>query len=310
MFRVSPVRRAVKGDAPAIAQRVAHQLLDHARFEPLVCADFSRQEFELALAHSCGHLWVDDSDGILRGHLYGVTLESTLAGRQTWTGPDGYSYDTSDILHNLCERAYRSWREHGALDHLVWALAGYGTQEWVECGYDIISVRGSLPLDQSPLVDWPLDHRVRRATPSDLLTAVTFDRLIDAAQGVNVDALSDIERDATTRDLAESLEDPDTHYFLLEVANKPVAQCVTFTLPALRGSYANTVHVGSLAVADEFQRQGLGTALVRHVLRDAFESGSGYAEARWHIDNQPATSFWSTLEFRPTYVLLRRPLTP
>ena len=305
---MSPVRRAVKGDAPAIAQRVAHQLLDHATFEPLVCANFSRQEFELALAHSCERLWVEDSDGFLRGHLYGVTLESTLAGRQTWTGPDGYSYETSHILDNLCERAYRSWRENGARDHLVWALAGHGTQEWVERGYGVLSVRGSLPLDQSPLVNWPLDQRVRRATPSDLTIAMKFDRLIDAAQGVDVGALSDIQRDATSRDLAESLEDPDSYYFLLEVANEPVAQCVTFTLPALRGSYANTLHVGSLAVADGFQRRGLGAALVRHVLRDAFASGFGYAEARWHIDNQPATSFWSTLGFRPTYVLLRRPL--
>lgn len=306
---MSPVRRGTKNDAPAIAQRVVEQLARDAKLEPLVCERFSRQEFEYALANSTSTLWVDDANGQLRGHLYGITLDGVLDGLQTWSGPDGYSYDFSNVLDNLCEWAYNGWREQGSRAHLVWALAGSGTQEWVDRGYHFVSVRGSLALGEKFEVTWPPTGRLRRADSDDLPTALMFDHYIDEAQGLDVESLTPEQILSNQSDLIDVLDDPDSHYFIVDVEGRPAAQCVTFALPPLRGNFPHTIHLGSLAVAPDFRRHALATTLVHHTLNEAFDAGYRHAEVRWHIDNEAATSFWSSLGFRPTYVLLRRPLS-
>ena len=307
---MSPVRRGVKSDAAAIAQRVAQQLSRDADVEPLVSRDFSRHDFEQALANSTNPVWVEDSCGHLRGHLYGATLDDPRHGRQTWTRPDGFSYEFENVLDNLCDSAYRTWRESGSSAHLVWALAGNGTQDWIERGYRIVSVRGSLALRDPFDVTWPAHERVRRGGAADLDVALGFDAMIDEAQGIGSDSLSDAERAANRADVVELLDDPDCRYHLVEIDGRPVAQCVTFPLPRLRGSHDNTVHLSSLAVDPRQRRRGLATRLVRTVLNDALVEGFAFTEVRWHIDNEGATSLWSNLGFRPTYVQLRRPLDP
>lgn len=305
---MSPVRRGVKSDASAIAQRVANQLARDAAIEPLVSNDFSRQDFEAALANSTSPVWVEDSCGHLRGHLYGATLDDPWRGRQTWTGPDGFSYEFESVLDRLCESAYRTWRESGSSAHLVWALAGNGTQDWVERGYRLVSVRGSLALTHRYDVTWPAAERLRRGDGDDLHAALTFDAMIDAAQGIETQSLSGAQRDAAQADVREMLEDPEYRYRLVEIGNRPVAQCVSFRLPPLRGSHDGTVYLSSLAVDPRERRRGLATRLVHSVLNDAVDDGFAFAEVRWHIDNEQATSLWSTLGFRPTYVQLRRSL--
>lgn len=308
MVLVSPVRRGVKSDAPAIAQRVAEELSRDASIEPLVSDEFSRQEFEFALAHSSNPMWVDDSHGLIRGHLYGTTFDDSLYGRQTWTGPDGYSYEVPDVLDNLCERAHHTWSELGSNAHLVWALAGTGTQDWIERDYRVVSVRGAKVLDGAVDFTWPTEHRVRRGTLDDLATALAFDNLIDRAQGVDPESLTHEQRTANRADLVNLLDDPECHYYLVDVEGRPAAQCVTSPLPELRGNFKNTLHIGSLAVSPDCRRQGLATMLMHEVVNAAVRQGHGYAEVRWHIDNEPATSLWSSLGFRPTYVQLRHTL--
>jgi ribosomal protein S18 acetylase RimI-like enzyme len=305
---VSPVRRGVKSDAGAVAQRVVEQLSRDARIEPLVCDEFSRPDFEYSLAHSASSYWVDEAGGHLRGHLYGATFDDPLHVRQTWSGPDGYSYEYDNVLDNLLEWAYRAWREQGSTAHLVWALAGNGTQAWVERGYRIVSVRAARTLDDVVRAPWPARHRLRRATTDDLGTALDFDGMIDRAQGVDVASLSAAQRESSRADLVELLDDPECHYYLLEVDAQPAAQCVSFPLPPLRGNFAHTIYVGSLAVDPTYRRRGVATKLVHAVLADAADEAYRYAEVRWHIDNEEATALWSSLGFRPTYVQLRRDL--
>ena len=293
-----------------IAQRVGEQLARDASIEGLVCDDFSRHEFESALARSVSPVWVDDSNGVLRGHLYGATFDDPLHGRQTWSGPDGYSFDSEDALDDLYEVAERAWRDEGSRAHLVWALAGHGTQAWIDRGYSLVSVRASLALTHHYDFKWPPRHRVRRGSPDDLEVALAFDELIDLAQGTDPSSLSDAQRAASRGDLVELLDDPDCHYYLLEIDDAPVAQCVSFALPSLRGNFADTVYIGSLAVDPSHQRKGLATSLVHCILNEAITHQFGHAEVRWHIDNEPATALWSSLAFRPTYVQLRRTLSP
>ncbi len=305
---MSPVRRGMKRDAPAIAQRVARQLTRDAAREPLVSDEFSRHDFETALATTHHALWVDDTSGRIRGHLYGATFDDLLRGRQTWSGPDGYSFDFDHVLDALCERAYPQWRSEGSSAHLVWALAGHGTRVWTDRGYRIVSVRGGIALDEAYDVHWPEGFSLRRAGPSDLAAVVRFDEQIDLAQGVDVASLRPAQREATRADLRELIEDPDCHCYFVELDSQPVAQCVTFSLAPLRGNFDATVYVSALAVRPDQQRRSIATRLLRTIFNDATASGAHYAEVRWHIDNEPATSLWSAIGFRPTYVQLRRTL--
>ncbi len=298
----------MKRDAPAIAQRVALQLSRDAQFEPLVSSDFSRPDFESTLASTAHELWVDDAHGRIRGHLYGATFDDPLFGRQTWTGPDGYSFESDDVLADLCDRAYPDWCRDGSRAHLVGALAGQGTRGWTERGYRVVSVRGAAALTDSHDVPWPEGYSLRQGVSSDIGAALEFDALIDVAQGVDLALLTSEQRRTNEADLIELFEDPECLYYLGEVDAVPVAQCVSFLLPPLRGNFDDTVYLSALAVRPDHQRRGVATRLVRTILHAARAQGARFAEVRWHIDNGPATSLWSALGFRPTYVQLRRPL--
>jgi ribosomal protein S18 acetylase RimI-like enzyme len=306
---VSPVRRGVQNDASAIGQRVADQLLRDSMIEPLISSTFSRPEFELALATTTSPLWVDETNAEILGHLYGATFNDPLYGRQTWSGPDGYSYDVGDVLDGLCAEAYREWRRDGSTAHVVWALAEHGTPDWTQRHYEIVSVRGALALDDHFDVTWSANSSLRRANVADIEAALSFDAMIDVAQGVQLDALTDQQRAANRDDLLELLEDPECRYYLVDVNGQPAAQCVTFPLPQMRGNFSDTMYLGSVAVSPSFRRSGLATTMLHAVLNEVINEGFAYVEVRWHSDNHAATSLWSSVGFRPTYVQLRRPLT-
>jgi GNAT superfamily N-acetyltransferase len=277
--------------------------------EPLISGTFSRAEFERALATTTSPLWVDDTDGHIRGHLYGATFDDPLYGRQTWSGPDGYSYDSLRVLDELCDQAYREWRRDGSTAHVVWVLAGPTTRDWTQREYDVVSVRGALALTQPFVVTWPVHSSLRRATLADLEVALDFDAMIDVAQGVQLDARTDEQHAASRADVIELLEDPECRYYLVDVNGRPAAQCVTFRLPEMRGNYADTLYLGSVAVSPSFRRRGIATALLHAVLNEAIDDRFDYVEARWHADNPEATSLWSSVGFQPTYVQARRPLS-
>ena len=150
---------------------------------------------------------------------------------------------------------------------------------------------------------------VRRGNENDFETALAFDALIDVAQGVDLESLSEAERLINQRQLHDTLSDPETHYYLLEIDGAPVAQCVTFPLPELRGTYDQTIYVSDVAVTPELRGRGYGQYIVRTALHDAVAASFTHAEVRWRITNQLAARTWRALGFRPTYAQLRRNLT-
>jgi ribosomal protein S18 acetylase RimI-like enzyme len=305
---VSPVRRGVASDAPAVAQRVIEYLARDAVAEPLICADLSRHELEQSLAASPDPWWVDDAPGSLRGHLYGVTLTDPGGTRATWTGPDGVSFDHEDVLDHLLHYADAEWRHQGSFAHHVSVVAGQGTQVWVERDYRVVSVKAVREITSIAEVQWPQHLRLRSATRDDLDSALVFDELIDEAQGDGRDSRSPSDREQRIADVVDLIDDPDNRYFVVEERGRAIAQCVTFQLPALRGSFADTVYLGSLAVDPSWRRRGVARLLVTSALAQAQRDGFGHAEVRWRINNLAATALWPGLGFSPTYVQMSRAL--
>jgi ribosomal protein S18 acetylase RimI-like enzyme len=307
---MSPVRRLNGDDASLVAFLAAEQLSRHASREPLVSAHFDRRAFEQGLASSYSPTWVDDSNGRLRGHLYGATLEDALHQRETWTGPDGWSFFYEDSLDRLLDWALPYWRDEGSHAHVVWVPVGLETEAWTQRGYETISIRAGLELAGAHLSD-VLAHpnsslTVRRGSDADLETALAFDALIDAAQGVDLESLSEAERDANRSQLSETLSDSETHYYLLEIDGAAIAQCVTFPLPELRGTHPATLYVSDVAVQPALRGQGFGQYVVRTALHDALGAGFTHAEVRWRASNELASRTWRALGFRPTYLQMRR----
>jgi hypothetical protein len=129
--------------------------------------------------------WVAEQNGDVVGHLYGALLESEPYGNGVWIGPDGVSFDNTDILSDLYSAAGASWIERGALEHYVWTIDDVaGTQPWYEMGFARMHMRGVLPLDRDFDHALPDGYALRRGTVEDLEIAVALDDELDAVQRV------------------------------------------------------------------------------------------------------------------------------
>jgi ribosomal protein S18 acetylase RimI-like enzyme len=140
----------------------------------------------------------------------------------------------------------------------------------------------------------------------DIDIAVALDDELDAVQRVGPSFSIGLDHSTKREDLLETLEDPDTNYYVVEVDNRAVAQCITFALPPRRGSFDQTVHLSAVTVDAEYRQLGLGTAMVDWALREALEGGFLFAETNWRVTNRRADNFWRNYGFTPTYVRLHR----
>ena len=93
---------------------------------------------------------------------------------------------------------------------------------------------------------------------------------------------------------------------LAEFEGRPVGQCITFPLPARRGSFADTLHLSAVAVREAHRGRGVATALVDEALEKARRHGFRYVETNWRVTNRAAARYWTRSGFHPTYVRLRR----
>ena len=309
---MSPVRRLLPSDVTHIARRVADRLDEHARREPLVSNRFHRVEFEQSLLGANDPTWVEDNNGRFAGHLFGAIVDEPRGGRQAFTGPDGWSYEFDQNLEALLDVAEEYWRSSDVVAHVVWVPAGAEVEAWIARGYEVRSVRGGLEINASTLTK-PSQYAdeslsIRRGTLEDLVTILAFEAMIDVAQGTDVEALSEAVRAQEEEDLRETLEDPETISYFLDHFGASVAHCLTFPLPALRGTYDNSLYLSDVAVEPASRGRGYGKYIVTTALNDAAEAGYQYAEVRWHVSNLKAQVLWSNFGFRPTYAQLRRTL--
>ena len=118
----------------------------------------------------------------------------------------------------------------------------------------------------------PRVYRVRLGGSHDLEWALDLGAEIDRAQAEGPSFSLDVGGDERA-ELAETLEDPEVRYFLVELGGRPVAQCITFPLPSRRGSFAATLHLSAAAVRQAHRGRGVGTALVDAALERARQYG-------------------------------------
>ena len=304
---MTTVRPLELSDVEHVVTRVGDRLARDAEIQPLVNPALSTQLLADSLRVATDQTWVADNDGVIVGHLYGAMLESETYGKGVWIGPDGVSFDTTDILSDLYSAAGARWIEHGALEHYVWTIDDIiSTQPWYEMGFARMHMRGVSRLEG------PLDHALpegytlRRGSVDDLEIAVALDDELDAVQRVGPSFSIGLDHSSKRDDLLETLEDPEVHHYIVQFGEDAVAQCITFPLPPRRGSFDHTLHLSAVTVDAEHRHLGVGTAMVDAALRDARNAGFIFVETNWRVTNRRARNFWLDYGFAPTYVRLHR----
>jgi len=304
---VTSVRPLELSDVEHVVTRVCDRLARDAEIQPLVNPALSTQLLADSLRVSTDQTWVADHDGVIVGHLYGAMLESETYGNGVWIGPDGVSFDTTDILSDLYSAAGARWIEHGALEHYVWTIDDVAsTQPWYEMGFARMHMRGVLRLEGTLDHALPEGYGLRRGSLDDLEIAVALDDELDAVQRVGPSFSIGLDHTSKRDDLLETLEDPEVHHYIVQRGEDAVAQCITFPLPPRRGSFEHTLHLSAVTVDAEHRHLGVGTAMIDAALRDARHAGFEFVETNWRVTNRRARNFWLDYGFAPTYVRLHR----
>jgi GNAT superfamily N-acetyltransferase len=254
-----------RGDARAIVARIERQLHDDAEKSDFVSNDFDRDVFEATLLLATSSTWVCKDEHDVIGHLYAALLDDSSDDLAVWTGPDGVSFDSPDVLEVLIATASTTWREKAARRHFVWVFNDVARlAPWSALGYVAKSYRGVMRLDDERTGD-PLDANIRFAGIDDMDRLLFLDDVIDKAQGDDV-TTSAKQRDVTREHFASLLEDPDARHYVYEIDRNVIAQAITFDLGARRGSFDATVHLSEVAVDPSRQRQGVGRILIDYAL--------------------------------------------
>jgi ribosomal protein S18 acetylase RimI-like enzyme len=306
---VTLVRKLLPGDVDEVVGRIRRRLGDDAALRPLVNPDISLEELSDALRAATASTWVALEDDRLVGHLYGALLENDLYGPGVWIGPDGVSYDNDDVLAELYAQAGQEWIEAGAREHYVWVLDHWAaTDAWYELGFARMHLRGVLALERSRSSAMPDGYRLRKGSARDLELCLALVTELDEAQARGPSFAIDLPTDSQREELAETLDDPDVTLFIVEHGSDAVAQCITYELPARRGSFDSTLHLSAVVVSEQHRGRGIATAMIDFALEEARGAGFKFAESNWRVTNRQASHFWTGYGFEATYVRLHRTL--
>jgi ribosomal protein S18 acetylase RimI-like enzyme len=307
---VFDVRRLLPRDVDEVVARIAQGLIDDATKKTLINPVISFDQLRLALASSTASTWIAHDGDRLVGHLYGAVLENATYGRGVWIGPDGASYDNTDILASLYTVAGDEWGRLDANEHFVWTLDDLSTSAaWFDLGFAKMHTRGVMELREHHhhLKD---GYTLRRGTFEDLELAIALDAEFELAQSQGPSFVRGLDTTSQREDWIETLSDPETCHYIVDFDGVGVAQCVTFPLPDQRSSFENTIHLSAVVVSAPHRHCGVARAMIDAALREAQSQGFKYVEVNWRITNRQAARLWKGYGFEATYVRLHRSVGP
>ena len=280
-------------------QRIAH------RRNRFVNGALDRDELAEALARRRARTWIARDGDRLVGHLTATPLSASSGGPSAWISPDAVSFDRPSTLAHLYAEAGEQWINDGVLEHVAWVYDRPDAREpWLDLNFAVMFRRGSRALNTPRETRLPSGYEGRWASLDDLDLAVALTKVIDEAEarGPSFVAEAPLDRD----ELATTLEDPDTMYYVVEHAGEGIAQCIAFPLLPVRGAYPRTLHLSAVVVQREHRGRGVATAMLNDVLTGARNRGFDYVDVTWRTANSAAAAFWTAYGLTPTYVRLRR----
>ncbi|MBI3264499.1 MAG: ribosomal protein S18-alanine N-acetyltransferase [Acidobacteria bacterium] len=120
---------------------------------------------------------------------------------------------------------------------------------------------------------------------------------IEVATEADLDAISEIDRASFTNPWTRDM-------FARELRQPQLARLYVIRAPCVRVAgfcvcwdVVREVHLNTLAIRPDLRRRGLGTLMLRHVLREAAERGARRATLDVRVSNDAALALYRALGF-------------
>jgi GNAT superfamily N-acetyltransferase len=312
--------RHLDGAALVLAmQHAQHRATVPSLPEHLEAADAARQVIK-------GLIDADGAEGVVAlrgasivGYLIGAVLQTAPAAadaiyvpprwaRVSYGGAAVLPDDDAGEIHRAMYAALAPrWVAVGCLWHdmMLATVERDVLRAWFSLGFGLESLRGLRRTDKPIDVtgDRIMEVTFRQATPADVSTVAAF-ILGNATHHTGSPVFFPLVPEARAlvqRHAAKDLEEAGTTYWLAEHDGRPVSM-LSFSPAPAGGSLvapSECVYLAEAYTVPEVRGRGVATALLRHCLRWARDSGFRWCAVNWDSANLEGSRFWLGHGFRP-----------
>jgi GNAT superfamily N-acetyltransferase len=296
-------------DIAAATELLATRHARHRVAEPLLDDGVAGAALERAWRTARTSGVVARRDGAVTGYLFG-RRGGGVFGEHVFVERAGSAADEPEIMRDLYAAAAPAWLASGARRHLVLVPATDAFLDpWYRLGFAQMHVEAIRPTGAEAV---PLPHGVaiRQGGIVDIEVALGLAHVIGDIQQETPSYAGVSRRSAESlrADWIETLEDPSTAYFIVERDGEPVGHSTLYRPDPELGNPADTLYLASTLTVRSLHGQGIGRALVAHVLRWARETGHGTVVTNWRVTNLLASRFWPARGWRQTFIRMDRTL--
>jgi ribosomal protein S18 acetylase RimI-like enzyme len=246
--------------------------------------------------------------GKVAGYVVAEIGDHPYFDRFAWIERAGHAAEEPEVARDLYAAAAGGWVEAGATRHFVLVPAlPADLDPWYRLGFGHMHVE-AIRVSGGRTGEPPPGVTIRRGGRDDLDEALRIDRFIfDHQRRSPSFGLITLRPDEEARaDWVETLDDPSTGYFVVELEGRPVGHSLLYAPPPDLGVPVDSLYLASTATAPEVRGTGIGVALAEHVLAWAEETGHPTIVTNWRMSNLLAERFWRARGFRPVFHRLHR----
>jgi GNAT superfamily N-acetyltransferase len=260
--------------------------------------------------------------GRLIGYAIGDPVTHSFRGRATWVRHAGHAIEPAagaELYRDLYAAAAPPWVARGYFIHYIllpmadmalltaWAALGFALDQ-------AYALRAVTEADEDP-GEAPAGVTIRHATPDDRAALYDIAPLTSRHQAgspaFSVVAPEDIAE--LRKGYAELVDDPAWRVWLAVEGDRLLGVQAYHPMEPADGDLLTPngcTELKAAATREEARGRGIGLALTRHGLADAWTMGCAYCATDWHVPNLLASRFWPQRGFTPMFYRLKRQIDP
>lgn len=261
-------------------------------------------------------------EGRLVGYMVGEMNFDEVWGRSGWVRPHGFAVapdEDPEALRDLYAALGDSWLRYGCLNHFVVAPTAdpVTLQKFYSLSFGIEQIHALMDLRTAdfPKTELPLGLEIRlmesgdRATLEDLSEVIWRHQVLAPVWGIH---LPEIQAQRRT-EYGNLVDDEEAVLYLAFVDGQTAGMQGFWPAEPSDTDLITPEKCVELAVGGTvhgMRRQGVGTHLAQHGLREARDAGAEYCLTDWRSTNLLSSRFWPKIGFRPVAYRLSRRVDP